>query len=236
MPLCGKRIRAVEELILAVTKGIWRMQLSHVDPVRFARFDDPNLVSAAGLVPTLALAHRAALGELAAHHLTVPGGAGCAAGAKVSGAGMVAGADSINDMDLLRHGAMGRLFSGVRAPSTLGTFLRGFRFGPVRNRAATASDRLSVHRRQARPENPSGKPSRSAAHPHPHVRDANQRSTMPARQGARWIQAKCPHSWLRTSRLSQVVSRDQPGPAFGARPTGQSSRVPPAAAVTSVGM
>ena len=80
MPLCGKRIRAVEELILAVTKGIWRMQLSHVDPVRFARFDDPSLVSAAGLVPTVALAHRAALGELAADHLTVPGGAGCAAG------------------------------------------------------------------------------------------------------------------------------------------------------------
>jgi len=48
--------------------------------------------------------------------------------------------------------------------------------------------------------------------------------------------SKCPHSWLRTSRLRQVVSRDQPGPAFGARPTGQSSRVPPAAAVTSVGM
>src|SRR5436190_19790752 len=141
MPLCGKRIRAVEELILAVTKGIWRMQLSHVDPVRFARFDDPSLVSAAGLVPTLALAHRAALGELAADHLTVPGGAGCAAGAKVSGlvAGMVAGADSINDMDLLRHGAMGRLFSGVRAPSTCGTFLRAFRFGHVRQLDAVAA-------------------------------------------------------------------------------------------------
>ena len=37
---------------------------------------------------------------------------------------MVAGADSIDDMDLLRHGGMGRLFTGVRAPSTLGTFLR----------------------------------------------------------------------------------------------------------------
>ena len=141
MPLCGKRIRAVEELILAVTKGIWRMQLSHVDPVRFAWFDDPSLVSAAGLVPTVALAQRAALGELAADHLTVPGGAGCAAGAKVSGlvAGMVAGADSINDMDLLRHGAMGRLFSGVRAPSTYGTFLRAFRFGHVRQLDAVAA-------------------------------------------------------------------------------------------------
>jgi len=47
-------------------------------------------------------------------------------------AGMVAGADSIDDMDLLRHGGMDRLFNGVRAPSTLGTFLRSFT-GPRRN-------------------------------------------------------------------------------------------------------
>jgi hypothetical protein len=117
------------------------VQLSHVDPVRSARFDDPSLVSAAGLVPVLALAHRASLGELAREHLTVPGGAGCAAGAKVSAlvAGMLAGADSIDDMDLLRHGGMGQLFAGVRAPSTLGTFLRAFRFGHVRQLDAVAA-------------------------------------------------------------------------------------------------
>ena len=54
-------------------------------------------------------------------------------------AGMVAGADSIDDMDLLRHGGMGRLFTGVRAPSTLGTFLRTFTFGHVRQLDAVAS-------------------------------------------------------------------------------------------------
>jgi hypothetical protein len=87
------------------------------------------------------LAHRAALGELAAGHLSVPGGPGHAAGLKVSAlvAGMVAGADSIEDMDLLRHGAMRRLFVGVRAPSTLGTFLRAFRFGHVRQLDAVAA-------------------------------------------------------------------------------------------------
>jgi len=37
---------------------------------------------------------------------------------------MAAGADSIDDMGLLRHGAMGVLFGGVRAPSTLGSGLR----------------------------------------------------------------------------------------------------------------
>jgi hypothetical protein len=52
---------------------------------------------------------------------------------------MLAGADSIDDMDLLRHGGMGRLFVGVRAPSTLGTFLRAFRFGHVRQLDAVAA-------------------------------------------------------------------------------------------------
>jgi Transposase DDE domain group 1 len=117
------------------------MQLSHAAAVRFARFDDPGLVSAAGLVPVLALGQRAGLGKLAGAHVSVPGGPGCAAGAKVSAlvAGMVAGADSIDDMDLLRHGAMSRLFVGVRAPSTLGTFLRAFRFGHVRQLDAVAA-------------------------------------------------------------------------------------------------
>ena len=44
-------------------------------------------------------------------------------------AGMAAGADSIDDMGVLRHGAMGILFGGVRAPSTLGSFLRSFTWG-----------------------------------------------------------------------------------------------------------
>ena len=46
-------------------------------------------------------------------------------------AGMVAGADSIEDMGLLRHGALPALFGGVRAPSTLGSFLRSFTWGNV---------------------------------------------------------------------------------------------------------
>jgi hypothetical protein len=109
-------------------------------------FDDAGLVSCAGLVPALAMAQRAGLLELAGEHLTVPGGAGSAAGAKVSAlvAGMVAGADSIEDMDLLRHGAMSRLFVGVRAPSTLGTFLRAFSFGHVRQLDAVAARFLAA--------------------------------------------------------------------------------------------
>jgi hypothetical protein len=117
------------------------MQLSHNRPVASARFDDPNLVSCAGLVPIVALAQHCGLGELADEHLTVPTDKGSNAGAKVSAlvAGMVAGADSIDDMRLLRHGAMGTLFDRPYAPSTLGSFLRGFAFGHVRQLDAVAS-------------------------------------------------------------------------------------------------
>jgi hypothetical protein len=44
---------------------------------------------------------------------------------------MAAGADSIDDMGLLRHGAMPGLFGGIRAPSTLGSHLRSFTWGNV---------------------------------------------------------------------------------------------------------
>jgi hypothetical protein len=94
-------------------------------------FDDPNLVASAGLVPVLALASRCGLHESARTSLTVPSPNAAVKVAAVV-AGMVVGADSIDDLDRLRHGGMGRLFSGIRAPSTLGTFLRSFTFGHVK--------------------------------------------------------------------------------------------------------
>jgi hypothetical protein len=117
------------------------VQLSHTRPVKSAVFDDPNLVSSAGLVPVMALATRAGLAVLADRHLSVPTDKGANAGGKVSAlvAGMVAGADSIDDMALLRHGAMGRVFDRTYAPSTLGSFLRAFTFGHVRQLDAVAS-------------------------------------------------------------------------------------------------
>jgi hypothetical protein len=104
-------------------------------------FDDPNLVSCAGLVPALALARSAGLDELARGHLSVPSDRGANAGLKVTSlvAGMVAGADSIDGMALLRHGGMGRVFTNAYAPSTLGSFLRSFTFGHVRQLDAVAS-------------------------------------------------------------------------------------------------
>jgi Transposase DDE domain group 1 len=98
-----------------------------------ATFDDPHLVSHAGLVPVMALAQRAGLGDLAGEHVRISRQCGVNAQVKVPGlvAGMVAGADSIEDMGLLRHGAMPVLFGGIRAPSTLGSFLRSFTWGNV---------------------------------------------------------------------------------------------------------
>ncbi len=117
------------------------MQLCHTPRATTAVFDDPNLVSSAGLVPVLALARSAGLHELAQQHLSVPTDKGANAGLKIASlvAGMVAGADSIDDMALLRHGGMGRVFTHAYAPSTLGSFLRTFTFGHVRQLDAVAS-------------------------------------------------------------------------------------------------
>jgi len=127
------------------------VKLSHTLTATSAVFDDPNLVSAAGLVPVLALADRAGLRRLADEHLSVPGDKGANAGLKVASlvAGMVAGADSIDDMALLRHGGMGRVFARAYAPSTLGSFLRAFTFGHVRQLDAVASRFLTALAAQA---------------------------------------------------------------------------------------
>jgi len=81
--------------------------------------------------PTMALAQRAGASRPVADTLALKAEGGVNAHLKIPAlvAGIVAGADSIDDMDLLRHGGMCRLFTGVRAPSTLGTFLCSFTFG-----------------------------------------------------------------------------------------------------------
>ena len=109
------------------------MRLLHSLTRTQASFDDPNLVSHAGLVPVMALAQRAGLGDLVAELVRPGGECGVNAHLKVPClvAGMAAGADSIEDMGLLRHGAMTSLFGGIRAPSTLGSHLRSYTWGNV---------------------------------------------------------------------------------------------------------
>jgi hypothetical protein len=99
-------------------------------------FDEDNLIADAGLVPVVRLAERAGLPELVDTAVRISGsgnGGGANPAAKVMSlvAAMCAGADSIDDTGRLRHGAMPAAFDGVRAPSTLGTFLRSFTHGHV---------------------------------------------------------------------------------------------------------
>jgi hypothetical protein len=107
-----------------------------LDGVRVA-FDDERVVSDAGLLLAATLAGRLGIEELAQRFVRLrperPGASN--AGRKVMSLiyAMALGADSIDDCDLLRTGRARRLLGGwVAAPSTLGTFLRAFTFGHVR--------------------------------------------------------------------------------------------------------
>ena len=121
------------------------MRLSHDPAKTHASFDDPNLVSRAGLVPVMALARRCGLADLVGEHVTIASPAGVNPHLKIPClvAGMAAGTDSIDDMDVLRHGAMMEVFGGIRAPSTLESFLRSFTWGNVRQLDAVARQLLA---------------------------------------------------------------------------------------------
>jgi hypothetical protein len=107
-------------------------------------------VAHAGLLPLLRLTENIDFAELAADRIRIPGPAGANPAAKLLSivAGMAAGADSIDDVDVLRTGAIARLFRGIRAPSTLGTFLRGFDIGHVGALDAFAAQVLTRLTRQ----------------------------------------------------------------------------------------
>jgi hypothetical protein len=110
------------------------MRSSHTAAAVSAVFDDENLIGYGGLEPLVRLAELCGLPDLVDQRVRITGAAdsgGANPAAKVVSlvAGMCAGADSIDDIDRLRHGGMGLLFSGVRAPSTAGTFLRSFTHG-----------------------------------------------------------------------------------------------------------
>ncbi|MFD1050975.1 IS1380 family transposase, partial [Kibdelosporangium lantanae] len=98
------------------------------------RFDDPNLVSYAGLVPVMRLAETVGLDELVVDRVRLGVSTGAHPDRKITSivAGMIAGADCIDDLDLLRHGGMAGVFTAIPVPSTLGSFLRSFCWGDTR--------------------------------------------------------------------------------------------------------
>jgi hypothetical protein len=118
------------------------VQGSHAWRGAGAVFDEDNLVSHAGLVPVLELAEQAGLSRLLDEHVRftserVKSGAANPTPKLTSIiAGMAAGAECIDDLDVIRSGGMKRLFRGVYACATLGIFLREFTHGHVRQLAA----------------------------------------------------------------------------------------------------
>ncbi len=112
-------------------------------------FDEGNLVSLTGLVPVMKLAEQTGLENLLAEKVSITG-ARVASGAANSAtklstliAGMCAGADSIDDIDVLRSGGMSTMLRRMYAPSTIGTLLREFTFGHARQLESVLGAHLS---------------------------------------------------------------------------------------------
>jgi Transposase DDE domain group 1 len=126
------------------------VRLFHAPAKTHAVFDDEHVIAYSGLEPVMRLAERCGLAALVGEHVVIGGGDGANAPVKVASVvgGMLAGADSIDDLDVLRHGGMDKLFDQIRAPSTLGSFLRAFTWGNVRQLEKTARlflTRLASH-------------------------------------------------------------------------------------------
>ena len=111
------------------------LPLDHPDRIQIA-FDDHRLVANAGLLLPMTLAQRLGLGELVDSHVDLadaPGRANMGDKMLTLVASALASGDCIDDADVLRTGGTaGAIGCVIKAPSTLGTFLRSFRWSHVR--------------------------------------------------------------------------------------------------------
>jgi hypothetical protein len=126
------------------------VRVSHRFAAESAVFDDDHLVSCAGLVPVMTLAAQTGLPALLCDKVRIAapriksGGANAAAKLATLIAGMCAGADCIDDVEVLRSGGMTTVFDGVYAPSTIGTLLREFTFGHARQLESVLTGHLAA--------------------------------------------------------------------------------------------
>lgn len=110
------------------------MKASHNLARVSVNFDEDRLVPNGGLTVAALLAQKLGVGELVDEYVTLSGDGAGNSGAKaltVVGSALVGG-DCIDDANVLRAGATPLLFDGVRAPSTVGTWLRLFVWARVR--------------------------------------------------------------------------------------------------------
>src|SRR5665811_1457720 len=108
-------------------------------------FDEDRLIPNAGLVAPALLVQRLGIAGLVDARVKLaagPGAAFCGAKAVTVVGAMLAGGDSIDDVDVLRAGAAPELFDDTRAPSTIGTWLRAFKWSNVRQLDAVARETL----------------------------------------------------------------------------------------------
>jgi hypothetical protein len=124
------------------------VQVSHRFDAQSAVFDEDRLVSSAGVVAVMTLAEQTGLRGLLGDkvRITTPriksGSANPVPKLATLIAGMCAGADCIDDVDVLRSGGMKSVFDGVYAPSTVGTLLREFTFGHARQLESVLREHL----------------------------------------------------------------------------------------------
>ena len=119
---------------------------NHPDRIQIA-FDDHRLVANAGLLLPVTLAQHLGLREVVDSHVDLgdaPGRANPGDKLLTLVASALAGGDFIDDADVLRRGGTaGAIGCVVKAPSTLGTFLRSFRWGHVRQLDRVSRELLS---------------------------------------------------------------------------------------------
>jgi hypothetical protein len=127
-------------------EGIYQVKASHNLAAVSVTFDEDNLVPDAGLLAPAVLAQRLGIGGLMRQRVRLdrdrPGAANTDAKALTVLGAMLAGADSIEDVDVLRAGAAEKLFDDVRAPSTIGVWLRAFKWSNVRQLDAVCRETL----------------------------------------------------------------------------------------------
>jgi hypothetical protein len=123
------------------------MQVSHTLDRLHVAFDDERLVAHAGLLLPASLAQHLGVRELIDALVDLgeaPGRANPGEKAMTVISSVLAGGDCIDDVDALRSGGCAAILGHrVAAPSTVGTFLRGFRWGHVRQLDAVSREVLA---------------------------------------------------------------------------------------------
>ena len=135
----------VSEVVIGpLPEGTCQVKASHNLAAVDVTFDEDNLVPNAGLLAPALLAQRLGVGELVRQRVHLVGGGAAKVDAKALTviAMMLAGGDSIEDCEMLRCGAVPVLFDDMRAPSTIGTFLRAFDWSGVRQLDAVSRQLL----------------------------------------------------------------------------------------------